>query len=729
MPSPTLLVLNGLCWKRIVKTIPRKWKQIGSAAEFLNSEPLKSLENAAGTLAANEESMVESFLRSLKDFAGRGNVFDAFRTFSQVQLQASSPGIPDAVLHSISSLLLACTNFEFLAQGKQLHAHAISLGVEQHPILAPRLVRFYSAFNLLVDAHTSARNSNILHPLPWNLLISSYVRNESYEEVISVYKDMLSKGIRPDNFTYPSVLKACGEKMEVDLGRGIHGTIEASPSRLDLFVQNSLISMYGKLGQVVAARHMFDQMAERDAISWNSMVCVYASKGMWKQAFELFDHMLAEGTEMNIIIWNTIAGGCLQVGNYKRALELVSQIRTQGSHLDSVALIICLGACSHLGNLRLGKEIHGYAIRHHYHGLINVRNAMITMYSRCKHLRHAYTLFESTESKSIITWNSMLSGYCHMDQSEEASSLFRKMLLSGVEPNYITIASILPLCARVANLQHGKEFHCYLMRRDSFDDYLLLWNALVDMYARSGKVFQARRVFDMMTLRDEVTYTSLISGYGILGEGLVALTLFEEMLSCGIKPDHVTMVAVLSACSHSGLVVQGEKLFQKMQSLYDLTPRLEHYACMVDLFGRAGLLYKAKQAIVGMPYRPTAAMWATLLGACQIYRNKVIGEWAAGKLLEMRPENSGYYVLIANMYAAADSWGKLKKVRTLMRDLGVKKAPGCAWINTGNGFQSFLVEDTSNPQGPEIYSLLEQLSDEMKDDGYATIEEEVSMAC
>ncbi|OWM67513.1 hypothetical protein CDL15_Pgr028376 [Punica granatum] len=592
MPSPTLLVLNGLCWKRIVKTIPRKWKQIGSAAEFLNSEPLKSLENAAGTLAANEESMVESFLRSLKDFAGRGNVFDAFRTFSQVQLQASSPGIPDAVLHSISSLLLACTNFEFLAQGKQLHAHAISLGVEQHPILAPRLVRFYSAFNLLVDAHTSARNSNILHPLPWNLLISSYVRNESYEEVISVYKDMLSKGIRPDNFTYPSVLKACGEKMEVDLGRGIHGTIEASPSRLDLFVQNSLISMYGKLGQVVAARHMFDQMAERDAISWNSMVCVYASKGMWKQAFELFDHMLAE----------------------------------------------------------------------------------------------------------------------------------------GVEPNYITIASILPLCARVANLQHGKEFHCYLMRRDSFDDYLLLWNALVDMYARSGKVFQARRVFDMMTLRDEVTYTSLISGYGILGEGLVALTLFEEMLSCGIKPDHVTMVAVLSACSHSGLVVQGEKLFQKMQSLYDLTPRLEHYACMVDLFGRAGLLYKAKQAIVGMPYRPTAAMWATLLGACQIYRNKVIGEWAAGKLLEMRPENSGYYVLIANMYAAADSWGKLKKVRTLMRDLGVKKAPGCAWINTGNGFQSFLVEDTSNPQGPEIYSLLEQLSDEMKDDGYATIEEEHKMA-
>lgn len=722
MPSPPLLVLDGLCWKKIRIIIPNKWKQGGKPLGFPSNDNCNPKRNVSKSLTANKVSMVDSLLRSLQDYTSRGNLLDAFRTFSQIRHHASS-GFSDSVLFSISSLLLSCKKFELLPQGKQVHAHAISLGMEQHPVLLPRLVRFYSAFDLLADAHTVTRNSNVLDPLLWNFIISSFIRNESYGEAISVYKEMLNKGIRPDNFTYPSVLRACSKNKEVNLGMVVHGSIEASPWKLDLFVQNSLISMYGKLGEVVVARRLFDQMTIKDSVSWNSMVSVYALKCMWKEAFKLFDHMLAEGVELNIIIWNTIAGGHLQVGNYKGALELVSQMRTWGGHLDPVATITGFGACSHFDNPKLGKEIHGYAIRIHYDGLVNVRNAIITMYSRCKDLNHAYTLFKSTESKSIITWNSMLSGYCHLDQSEEASSLFRDMVSSGMQPNYVTIASILPLCARVANLQHGKEFHCYLMRRDSFGDYLLLWNALVDMYARSGKVFLARKVFDMMTMRDEVTYTSLISGYGIQGEGLTALTLFEEMLSHGIKPDHVTMLAVLSACSHSGLVSQGELLFQKMQTLYDVAPSIKHYACMVDLFGRAGLLYKAKQAIEGMPYRATAPMWATLLGACQIYRNTLIGEWAAGKLLEMRPENSGYYVLIANMYATAGSWDKLAMVRTLMRDLGVKKAPGCAWVDIGSGFSSFSVEDTSNNQAPEIYSVLDELTDAMRDDDYATIDE------
>ncbi|KAE8706161.1 Pentatricopeptide repeat-containing protein [Hibiscus syriacus] len=218
------------------------------------------------------------------------------------------------------------------------------------------------------------------------------------------------------------------------------------------------------------------------------------------------------------------------------------------------------------------------------------------------------------------------------------------MLLSGVEPNYVTIASILPLCARVANLQHGKEFHCYIIRRKVFDDYLLLWNALVAMYARSGKLLAAKHVFDLIQKRDEVTYTSLIAGYGMQDEGHTAMKLFEEMVNLQIKPDHVTMVAVLSACSHCGLVLEGQLWFKKMQSLYGIVPRLEHFSCMVDLYGRAGLLNKAKETITRMPYKPTTAMWATLLGACRIHGNTDIGEWAAEKLLELRPENSGYCV-------------------------------------------------------------------------------------
>ncbi|XP_068318904.1 pentatricopeptide repeat-containing protein At1g71490-like [Pyrus communis] len=707
-PSYSRFIPRGLSISQIQRFIPKSWKE--GTKQFGKSSALCISE----TGSAVDDSMIDSLLTSIKHYANQGNLSKAFKTISLVQLHAASP-TRDLILHSISSVILSCANHKALPQGEQLHAHIVRLGFEQHPILVPKLVTFYSSFNLHAEARIILENSNILHPLPWNVLISSYVKNELLDEALSTYKQMVNKGIRPDCFTYPSVLKACGEKLDISFGREVHKSIDARCQEWNLFVHNSLVSMYGKFGLLDVARHLFDKMPTRDAISWNAMISGYSSKGMWTDAFELFGNMQMEGIGVNILLWNTIAGGCLRTGNFKGALELLSQMISYGILLDSVALTIGLSACSHNGAIKLGKEIHGFAIRSGCDGYDNVNNALITLYSRCKDLRKAYTLFELIEDRSIITWNSMLSGYSHMDRAEEASFLFREMLCSGIEPNYVTIASILPLCARVANLQHGKEFHCYITKRVVFDDCLLLRNALVDMYARSGKVLQAKRVFDSMSKRDEVTYTCMIAGYGVQGEGKAALKLFKEMNLLHIKPDHVTMVSILSACSHSGLVIQGQMLFEKMLSVYGITPDLEHYACMVDLFGRAGLLNKAKEIISRMPYKPTSAMWATLIGACRIHGNMEIGEWAAGKLLEMRPENSGYYVLIANMYAAAGCWNNLARVRTFMRDLGVRKDPGCAWVDVGDGFSPFLVGDTTNRLRDEIYLLLDGLTELMKD--------------
>uniref|UniRef100_A0A2N9J3L5 Pentacotripeptide-repeat region of PRORP domain-containing protein n=1 Tax=Fagus sylvatica TaxID=28930 RepID=A0A2N9J3L5_FAGSY len=648
-PAPSRFFPREFSISQIQRFIPRKWKQ-GTIQYDKPSTSCKSNDSILETNTSGDESMINSLFISLKDFASQGHLLKAFKTFSLIQLHASSSY--DLILQPIVCLLLSCTNLKSLPQGKQLHAQIISLGLEQHPIFVPKLVTFYSSFDLLADAHTITENSSILYPLPWNLLISAYVRNGLFGEALSAYKEMVDKGIRPDNFTYPSVLKACGEKLDLGFGREVHNSINASSAGWNLFVHNALVSMYGRFGEIDVARSLFDKMPEKDAVSWNTIISAYASRGMWEEAFELFESMRITSIEVNIITWNTIAGG------------------------------------SHIGVIKLGKEIHGSAIRSGCDGFDNVKNALITMYSS------------------------------HMDQSEEASFLFREMLLSGIEPSYVTIASILSLCARVANLQHGKEFHCYITKREEFKDYLLLWNALVDMYARSGKVVEAKRVFDLLSERDEVTFTSLIAGYGIQGEGKAALKVFEELERSQIKPDHITMVAVLSACSHSGLVIQGQRLFEKMLSVYGLSPQLEHYACMVDLFGRAGLLHKAKEIIKTMPCRPTPAMWATLIGACRIHGNTEIGEWAAEKLLEMRPKNSGYYVLIANMYAAAGHWNMLAKVRTSMRDLGVRKAPGCAWVDVGMGFSPFLVGDTSNPHAQKIYTLLDGLTELMKDAGY-----------
>lgn len=710
MPSSTLFsVPRCLFLSQLQKFIPKSWKQ-----------PTKEFEKPT---VSSDASMIGSLHASLKEFVRLNQLSNAFKVFSQIQRHASSSGSFSLILHPISSLFLSCINLKSLPQGKQLHAQIISLGFDQHPILVSRLITFYANVNLLADAHIATENSNCLDPLPWNLLISSYVRSGYLLEAISAYKQMMNKQVKPDEFTYPSVLKACGELSDFITGMEVHKSIEASSLDWNLTVHNALVSMYGRFGEVEVARRLFDRMPTRDSVSWNTMIGIYASRGMWEEAFHLFERLREEGIEMSIITWNTIAGGCLRTNNFRGSLLLLSQMRKSVHHLDSVAMVIGLNACSHIGALKLGKEIHGHAVRTCSDVFDNIKNALITMYSRCRNLRHAYILFHRIEEKGRITWNAMLSGYAHMDQYEEASFLFREMFCKGVEPNYVTIASILPLCARIANLQHGKEFHCYIMKREDFKDLLLLWNALVDMYARSGKVLEARRVFDSLNTRDEVTYTSMIAGYGMKGEGETALKLFEEMCRFGIKPDHITMVAVLSACSHSGLLSQGQLLFKKMTDVFGVSPRMEHYACMVDLYGRAGLLNIAKEVITGMPYKPTPAMWATLIGACKTHGNTEMGEWAAGRLLEIKPGHSGYYVLISNMYAAASCWNKLAYVRTCMRDLGVRKTPGCAWVDVGNEFAPFLVGDTSNPHALEIYPLMDGLNELMKDAGYVRSED------
>jgi pentatricopeptide repeat protein len=721
----TYFLPKHLFSSKLQKCIPNSWKQ------QQKQKPTKPFHKPliSSDSSSSSSSMVGVLIASLKDFVTHNHLSNAFKTFIHIQHHASnstSNASFDLIFQPIRYLLSGCTNLKSLQQGKQLHAQIISLGIDKNSILISKLVNFYGNVSLLGDAQIVAESSNSLDPLHWNMVISLYVRNCLFDEAISVYRKMLIKRVKPDDYTYPSVLKACGELLDYDCGVEVHKCIQDSSIKWSLFVHNALIFMYGRFGKLEVARQLFDIMPVRDDVSWNTIISCYANRGLWEEAFKLFGRMLGEGIEMNVIIWNTMAGGCLHKGDFEGALKLLSQMRAS-INLDSVAMVVGLNACSHIRAVKLGKEIHGHAIRTCFDVFQNVKNALITMYSRCGDLNHAYMLFRKMDEKGLITWNAMLSGFAHMDRAEEVFFLFREMLHEGVEPNFVTIASVLPLCARIANLQHGKEFHCYMVKREEqFSGHLLLWNSLVEMYSRSYKILEARKVFDSLSRRDEVTYTSMIRGYGMWGDGKKALKLFEEMQRFNIKPDHVTMVAVLIACSHSGLVAQGQLLFRKMIEVYRINPTIEHYCCMVDLFGRAGFLDKAKEIITGMSCKPTPAMWATLIGACKIHGDTVMGEWAAGKLLEMKPGHSGYYVLIANMYAAAGCLSKLSEVRTCMRDLSVRKAPGCAWVDVGRESFPFLVADTSNPRSSEIYPLMDGLNELMKDAGYVPSEEFLS---
>ncbi|XP_019707967.1 pentatricopeptide repeat-containing protein At1g71490 [Elaeis guineensis] len=711
MPSPPLIPKKNL--SQIHKCFPISW------SKSLHSPPSATPSEKERDELKPPPSPAAPLMDSISSLSAHGRLSEAFAAFSLLlRLHSSSPCL---LVRPLTSLLSCSTARRALPQGQQLHALVLSLGLSDNPYLVFKLTSLYSAFDLLADAHAVVEGAIKMQTLPWNLLLSAYVRNGCWEDAILAYKQMVERGVRVDKFTYSAVLKACGEMRELELGREIHRRIDGSGLEWDLYVWNALVALYVKCGALEVARKVFDGMAERDVVTWNSMISGYASKGMWEEAFQLLERM-PETSEVNTVTWNTIIAGNLQMSNFMEVLRLISQMRIRGSAIDYVTLVIGLKACSRLGSVRVGKEIHGLAIRFHCEKLENVKNALITMYSRCKNTGNAYILFRTSATQSLITWNAMMAGFVHIDQAEEACLLFQEMIGCRIWPNYVTVTIVLSLCARVANLRHGRELHCYVTKL-GFEGYQSLWNSLVDMYSKSGRMVAAQRVFDFMKGHDKISYTSLIAGYGLQGKGITSLKLFNEMIDCGIEPDHITMVAVLSACSHSGLVTQGQMIFGRMVGLYGIVAQVEHYSCMVDLYGRAGLLRKAEKIIDQMPLQPSAAMLATLVEACRLHGNIEIGERAAKKLLEMKSDNPSHYVLIANMYASARCWHELAKVRILMRDMGIQKAPSCSWLDLGNNLYPFQVDSTSMQQVNSISFLLWGLADQMRDAGYFGNEE------
>ncbi|KAF2922348.1 pentatricopeptide repeat-containing protein At1g71490 [Oryza sativa Japonica Group] len=684
-----------------------------SAAAVLLPRPPPPPPPPAGapTEPDDDEGSLHSLLASLSSSSALRLLPFPLLAFSRLRRHLPpAAGTSHLLLRPVAALLHH--HRSHLRLGVQLHALSLSLGLSRHPILLPRLLSVYTSHpSLLPSAASVAADSTL--PLPYNVLISSCLRHGLPLQALAAYQEMGKNGVLPDVFTYPSVLRACAEARELVLGRAVHMHAAGAGMDGNLFFQNALMSMYAKCGDLASARKVFDGMVQRDVVSWNSMISSYAAVGQWAEAMELFRRMRDEGTEVNSVTWNTIAGGYIQMRDYRAAVGLIREMVRGGAEVDYVTLVIGLNACSRVGWLRLGKEIHGLAVRMCCDQVESVSNALITMYARCKDMECARMLFRMLECPGVVTWNTMLSSFALSDCAEEASSIFREMICRGVKPNYVTVVTYLALCARVANLQHGQELHGHIVKH-GFKGYRLLWNSLIDMYSKSGRLSVAQNVFDTMDDCDMISYTSMIAGYGMQGKGTVALRLFEQMIDSGIKPDHIIMVTVLSACSHSGLVLEGEELFNKMVISYGIKPQMEHYSCMIDLYARAGLLEKAEEMLDHTPFPPTSTMWAALVGACHDRGNIEIGERAARKLLEMRTENAGHYVLIANMYAAAGCWDELATVRKLMRDLGVTKAPGLAWTDLGNGFTPFLVGDRSNPLAPEIYVVLDELSEQMR---------------
>lgn len=472
--------------------------------------------------------------------------------------------------------------------------------------------------------------------------------------------------------------------------------------------------MYVKCDSLADARKVFDEMAERDACSWNTLIAGYSKKGQLDEARRLFDKM----HDKDNFSWSTMISGYVHHGQPRRALELYREMqRWQNLKCNKFTVSSALAASAAVPSLKHGKEIHGYIMRNGLASDAVVWSALSDMYAKCGSIEEARHIFDEKLDRDVVSWTTMVGRYFEGGRTEEGFELFSEMLNSGMRPNEFTFAGILNVCSTQANEGLGKQIHGH-MTRIGFDPFSFAASALVDMYAKCGNVENAVKVFRGLPQPDLVSWTSLISGYAQNGQPKEALEYYDLLLKSGTKPDHITFVGVLSACTHAGLVDKGLEIFHSICEKHGLTHTGDHYACIIDLLARSGKLEEAENIIDEMPMEPDKFLWASMLGGCRIHGNIQLAKRAAEALFTIEPENAATYVTLANIYATAGMWDEVARIRKIMSDRGLVKKPGSSWIEVKRKVHVFLVGDKTHPRAEDIYAFLEKLSTRMKEEGY-----------
>ncbi|URE19578.1 Pentatricopeptide repeat-containing protein [Musa troglodytarum] len=556
---------------------------------------------------------------------------------------------------------------------KQIQAAILKTPSPQSsPVLAKILS--FCALSSPHIAHARSLLAHIDNPslLMYNTVFHSLSRsNRSLVSTsIMFYEDMLEKGLRPDSFTFPYLVKLFANSQALQAGEALHAHAIKMGLDANVYVRNNLMSLYAVCGEVRSIWKLFDGFPERDLVSWTTLISGYTKAGLAKEAVEVFKEMLSENLRA-----------------------------------DGVTMVAVLSACAELGDLELGRNLHRYIGAREVDMDVFVGNALVYMYSKCGDVDSAYQLFNQMPVRNVVSWNSMISGLVNNREFKQALELFRQMQSEGIEPDAVTLVGVLNSCASLGALELGQWVHAYI-NRNGIEADGITGNALVDMYAKCGRIDRAMEVFGGMAHKDVYTYTSMIVGLAMHGRGEEALDLFAAMSSAGVKPNEVTFVGVLSACSHAGLVDVGLRHFESMSAAYGLVPQMEHYGCVVDMFGRAGRLDKAQDFISSMPMEPDAFIWGSLLGACRKHGDVALGETVAKRLLDVEPQEEGAYVLMSNLYTAGNRRSDGLRMRKAMRANKVRKTPGCSLIEIDGVIHEFRKGEELHPLAKEVYAMV-----------------------
>ncbi|XP_050257597.1 pentatricopeptide repeat-containing protein At1g74600, chloroplastic [Quercus robur] len=544
--------------------------------------------------------------------------------------------------YTVTSVLTACAKRAMIEEAIQIHSWILKTGYYLDAAVGAALINMYSKIGSLDLSELVFKEvGNIKNLGTCAAMISAFTQNQNFRGAIEMFQRMLQESVRPDKFCTSSLLSIIGC---LYLGRQIHCYALKTSLVPDVSVGCSLFTMYSKCGSLEQSYKVFEQILEKDNVSWASMIAGFAEHGCSDQAIQLFREMLLE--------------------------EIIP---------DQMTLTATLTACSALRSIRKGKELHGYALRFGVGKDIVVGGALVGMYSKCGSLELASRVFDMLPEKDQVVWSSLVSGYAQNGYIEKALMLFCDMLMADFTIDCFTVSSVLGAVALLNRSGIGTQLHAYITKL-GLDSDVSVGSSLMTMYSKSGSLGDCRKAFDHIENPDLIGWTTMIVSYAQHGKGAEALSVYELMRKEGIKPDSVTFVGVLSACSHNGLVEEAYIHLNSMAKDYGIEPGYRHYACMVDLLGRSGRLKEAEQFINNMPVKPDALVWGTLLAACKVHGDIELGKIAAKKVMELEPCDAGVYVSLSNICADMGQWEDVLKIRSLMKGTGVTKEPGWSFV-------------------------------------------------
>ena len=722
---------------------------------------------------SNNVYLWNSIIRALTHNGLFSEALSLYSETQRIRLQ------PDT--YTFPSVINACAGLLDFEMAKSIHDRVLEMGFGSDLYIGNALIDMYCRFNDLDKARKVFEEMPLRDVVSWNSLISGYNANGYWNEALEIYYRFRNLGLVPDSYTMSSVLRACGGLGSVEEGDIIHGLIEKIGIKKDVIVNNGLLSMYCKFNGLIDGRRIFDKMVLRDAVSWNTMICGYSQVGLYEESIKLFmemvnqfkpdlltitsilqacghlgdlefgkyvhDYMITSGyecdtTASNILInmyakcgnllasqevfsgmkckdsvsWNSMINAYIQNGSFDEAMKLFKMMKTDVKP-DSVTYVMLLSMSTQLGDLHLGKELHCDLAKMGFNSNIVVSNTLVDMYAKCGEMGDSLKVFENMKARDIITWNTIIASCVHSEDCNLGLRMISRMRTEGVTPDMATMLSILPVCSLLAAKRQGKEIHGCIFKLGLESD-VPVGNVLIEMYSKCGSLRNSFQVFKLMKTKDVVTWTALISACGMYGEGKKAVRAFGEMEAAGIVPDHVAFVAIIFACSHSGLVEEGLNYFHRMKKDHKIEPRIEHYACVVDLLSRSALLDKAEDFILSMPLKPDSSIWGALLSACRMSGDTEIAERVSERIIELNPDDTGYYVLVSNIYAALGKWDQVRSIRKSIKARGLKKDPGCSWMEIQNKVYVFGTGTKFFEQFEEVNKLLGMLAGLMAKEGY-----------